>query len=135
MKLKTFLGGLCGFSLIFSIAGAEEIRYDSGNRRDPFIPLVGANAVTANMGFDKDALPIEGIIYDPKEGSYALIGGEIYREGDRVGNAIVMQILPKKILLLQESKEVVVWLREETVEGSSHKEKPDQAVNNIETSN
>lgn len=104
--------GLTAWLLFFSIAYAGEIRYDKANRQDPFQPLMGPHALRGEWD-GKDAFPVEGIVFDPQEGSYAVIGGEIYREGDSVNEAQLIKILPDRVILNQQSKEIVIWLREE----------------------
>lgn len=94
--------------LFFSIAHAKEIRYDTAQRRDPFIPLRGVEG-----GGGGGELPIEGIIFDPQKGSYVVVKGEIYREGEEVEGSTVIKILSDRVVFSQESKEVIVWLREE----------------------
>ena len=108
---------------IFSLAQAEEIRYDKRNRRDPFQPLIGLHAVRGGAGQGKEASALEGIVYDPKKGSYAVIGGAIYREGESTDGAKLVKVLPDRIVLLQDSDEVVVWLREEILDANQKKEK------------
>lgn len=107
--------------LFFSIAHAEEIRYDRANRRDPFQPLVGPHALRGE-GTGKDAFPVEGVVFDPPGGSYAVIGGEIYREGDTVKDAQLIKIMRDRVILNQHSEEIVIWLREEILE-PAHKQK------------
>ena len=108
--------------LIFSLAQAEEIRYDKQNKRDPFQPLVGPHAFHGVTGKGKGIIPLEGVVFDPQKGSYAVIGGTIYREGESVEEAKLVKVLPDRIVLLQETDEVVIWLREEIVEAGQKKE-------------
>lgn len=96
--------------LFFSIADAAEIGYDKANRRDPFVPLKGG----IEMGGSGE-WAIEGIVYDPGGGSYAVIRGEIYREGEEIEGSKIVRIFPDRVILLQESREVTAWLREEIV--------------------
>ena len=118
--LKRTILFLLGGLFIFSIAEANEIRYDRGNRRDPFQPLIGPNAFRGGYT-GKDAFPVEGIIFDPKKGSYAVVKGEIYREGDTVNGAQIIKILPDRIILNQQSEEVTIWLREEILKKGQKK--------------
>lgn len=97
----------------FSVAQAGEIRYDKGNRRDPFLPLIGPNAFRGAEGAGKDAFSLQGIVHDPKKESYAVIDGEIYREGETIDGAKIIKVLADRIILHQESNEIVLWLREE----------------------
>lgn len=104
--------GLIVGCIIFSVAEAEEIRYDKGDRRDPFSPIMNSrNKTLGNEGFN-----VGGIVFDPKGGSYVLMGGQIYREGETLEDATIIKIMPNRIILLQGSKQVVLWLREEALE-------------------
>jgi len=123
-RCRFLIVGVLGGVLFFSIAYAEEIRYDNANRRDPFQPLVGPHALQ-NEGTGKDAFPVEGVVYDPPAGSYAIIGGEIYREGDTVKDAQLIKIMPGRVILNQQSEEVVIWLREEILEPAHKRKKND----------
>ena len=121
-RMQVFLWGtLWGALTIFSVAVADEIRYDTAGRRDPFVPLVGPNAFQANERVGADELVVEGVVYDPKGGSYAIVASEIFREGESVGGVKVVKILPDRVVFLQETKEIVVWLREEVVRRTENK--------------
>lgn len=110
--------------IFFPVVFAEEIRYDSGGRRDPFIPLIGEGG-TLKKGLDPTGLIVEGIIIDPKEGSMALINGELYKEGDHVQNANLIRIFHDRVILAQEDEEKTLWIREEIAEG---RKKADEAT-------
>lgn len=100
-----------GFLFIFSIAAAGEIRYDGAGRRDPFVPVLGNSAKEANGG----EIQVEGIVYDPKGGSYALINGQVYREGESLDDSQLVKIMPDRLILTQNSEEIIMWLHEETL--------------------
>ncbi len=115
---------ILGNIMIFSLAHADEIRYDRANKRDPFAPLVGPRASHIAGGIvGKESFHLEGVVFDPKKGSYAIIDGAIYREGESIDGAKLVNILPDRVVILQESSEVVVWLREEILEPNQKKEK------------
>lgn len=99
---------------IFSVALAEEFRYDKGARRDPFVPVAASDGFATGGGLDGRSV-VEGIVFDPKGGSYAVIGGEIYREGESVKDSKLIRILPDRVIFLQDNEEMVIWLREELV--------------------
>lgn len=105
-----FLVALASFLVIFSVAEAEEIRYHSSDRRDPFLALIGSDRMRTAAS---DELGVEGIIFDPRGDSYAVIGGEIYREGEEVAGSKIVHIFDDRVVFFQESQETVVWLREE----------------------
>jgi hypothetical protein len=103
-----------GFAF-FSLAFADEIRYDSGNRRDPFVPLVGPGG-SVIVKFNPGDLNIEGIIFDPKgSGSLVLVNGEFYKEGQTVNKATIMSIFKDRVILRQDDEEKVLWIRDEVV--------------------
>lgn len=103
------------FAGFFSLAFADEIKYDSGNRRDPFIPLVGPGGVVT-MKFNPGDLNIEGIIFDSRRtGSLVLVNGDFYKEGQTVGKATIMSIFKDRVVLRQDDEEKVLWMREEVV--------------------
>lgn len=123
------LAGIGIFTLLFiSVAFAEEIRYDSGARRDPFIPLIGEGGMLAAKGFDPNGLNVEGIIFDPIEGSMVLINGELYKQGDHVLNANIINIFNDRVIFSQDDEEKTIWIREEIVEEAKkeHGTKPKQ---------
>ncbi len=107
----------------FPVVFAEGIRYDRGGRRDPFVPLIGEGGAI-KKGLDPTGLVVEGIIIDPKEGSMALINGELYKEGDHVQNANLIHIFHDRVILAQEDEEKTLWIREEIAEG---RKKADEA--------
>lgn len=99
----------------FSLAFADEIRYDSGNRRDPFLPLVGPGGMVLQK-FNPGDLNIEGIIFDPRgSGSLVLVNGEFYKEGQTVNKATIMSIFKDRVIFRQDDEEKVLWIRDEVV--------------------
>lgn len=78
--------------------------------------------LTGSYGFHESATPgtgtgaVEGIVFDPRGGSYAVIDGEIYREGDGVHGAKLIKIFSDRVILLEESEEIVIWLRQEMLQ-------------------
>lgn len=62
----------------FSVAFAEEFSYDNHGKRDPFV--APNQSVVGQIGTGE--LKLEGVIVDQKGGSYAVVNGEIVREGD-----------------------------------------------------
>jgi|GEM_PF-795157 len=97
---------------IFSYA--QDFTYNSKGKRDPFMPLVGAGAVYET----KEAVEInslqdvvlEGIVYDEKGGSRAIINSMILKEGDKAGAMTIEKIEPKKVTLQigDETHEVIL---------------------------
>ena len=111
--------GVCaaGFATIFLMGTsvfAETIRYEKGDRRDPFISLVGADGIVSRK-FDASDINVEGIIYDPHGESMVLINGEFYKQGDNVKGANVITIFRDRIILGRSDEEKTIWIREEVV--------------------
>ncbi len=109
--LGIFLLGLCAVSPLW----AEDIAYDDGKRRDPFIPLLGNPGMLQYAAAPADA-NVGGIIYDPSGGSIVVLNGESYREGDQTGNLTVISILKDRVILKQDDKEKTLWIREEVAD-------------------
>ncbi len=107
-----FFAGL----LFSSSVMAQEIRYDSGGRRDPFIPLVTLEGIVDQKKFDSKDIKIEGIVFDPSGGSMVLINGEFYKEGDHVNGANVITIFRDRVILSQSDEEKTLWIREEILD-------------------
>jgi hypothetical protein len=105
VKRKFFLWILSGvFVMIFSVPGfaADEIAYDPHGHRDPFAALVTLTSKESSglMGIESvDEVLIEGVVYDPKNGSIIVINGSVLKEGDEVSGVKVIQIKPDGALL------------------------------------
>lgn len=113
-KVLIFFSALCCFLNFYALCFvyAEEIVYQHGERRDPFVPLVGPDGVLMKKIPTSDLI-VEGIIYDPVEGSMALINGELYKPGDSINQAVIIRIHKDSVILSQEDEEKTIWLREE----------------------
>lgn len=109
-----FFVWVCCFFNFFTLCSVygEELTYHTGDRRDPFVPLVGPDGIMMLKGKTSDFV-VEGIIFDPREGSLALINGEMYKPGDSVNEAVIIQIFKDRVLLSIEDEEKIIWLREE----------------------
>ena len=119
------VGAFFSFFLIpafFSLAFAAEISYDSAGRRDPFIPLIGPNGILTQRSAAQSDLKIEGIIYDPPQGSLVLANGEFYKQGDRIGDATVISIFQDRVILSQSDEEKTIWIREEVASEGENKD-------------
>lgn len=101
--------------LVISPLNAETLRYDSGDRRDPLVPLIGPGGMVVGKKSGPGDFNIEGIIFDPKAGSMVLINQEFYKEGDRIGEANLITILKDRVILSQDDEEKIIWIREEVV--------------------
>jgi hypothetical protein len=121
--MNRILGGLVLIICLFSSSVmAESVRYDRGDRRDPFIPLIGPEGVVDAKKFNAADVNIEGIIYDPRGESMVLINGEFYKEGDSVKNASVISIFQDRVILGQSDEQKTIWIREEIVTNGERKD-------------
>ncbi len=91
--------------------GAQEITYDAGERRDPFVPLNAADSAFGNTV--SSGVRIEGIIYDPIGRSMAILNGKSYQVGDAVGEARVVKIQKDHVVISAAGEEKTLLMREE----------------------
>lgn len=108
---------LCASLLLSSrtLIAREQPVYDSGGRRNPFIPLVtpdGRLLKLESQGPDS-GLSLEGIIYDERGLSYAIVNGEIVKVSDKVGDYQVLKIEEGKVTLIKDGEATEVELKEE----------------------
>lgn len=113
-------------ALPMTMLKAEGVEYESGGRRDPFLPLLGSGE-EGSPKVSSQVLPgLEGIVYDEQKGSYALMGGEIYREGESIGDAVLTKISGDKVTVSRngEVTEIVLHEDEETETRPTQNETP-----------
>ena len=98
-----FLWILCvSFGMIFSVSWAaaaqgETVKYDAAGKRDPFVPLVTETTREVSGVLNVESLEeihIEGVVYDPKNGSVIIANGIFLKEGEECGNIKVLKIEP-----------------------------------------
>lgn len=95
-------------------AAAEDYVYSFQGRRDPFIPLITPAGYLVNLEPTEDKkMNVEGIMYDAKGNSMAIVNGELVRVGDTVGGAVVAGIEPNKVTVIQDNQKIEVELRRE----------------------
>lgn len=104
-------------AILFAIAAhSDGFKYDPSGRRDPFVPLVGAekpvNAGLENIGAVED-IKLEGIAISPKGKSRAILNGEMVKENDRFGNLTVKKIEKKRVIIIFSGTEHILALPEE----------------------
>lgn len=111
------LGIFIDYGLLTMDCFAEDFVYNSKGKRDPFVPLAGAGAVyqvkeAADINSIEDVV-LEGILYDSKGGSIAIINGIILKEGDQAGIITIDKIEPKKVILRIEDNAHELFLGKE----------------------
>jgi hypothetical protein len=91
--------------------------YDAKGKRDPFIPLVTQDGriIEPPKRKEKTEGPpqLEGIIYDPRGASYAVMEGEVFRVGDAAGDYQIIKIEAQKVVLQKAGREFTVELKKE----------------------
>ncbi len=103
----------------FSLAFAEEFRYDSHGKRDPFVSPSDALLVGGHqMGHGE--LRIEGVIIDPKGDSYAIVNGQIVKEGDLFEGFTLKKVEPNQVTFEKDAEKFDIVLHEddEALKGS-----------------
>ncbi len=95
---------LVGVNPRFSFS--EEIRYQSGDRRDPFVPV--NRSVTP--GSTEIGIKVEGIVYDPKGKSIVVIHGEPFKVGDSVADQKIIAIYSSRIVASFKGVESEYWI-------------------------
>ena len=85
----------------FVMASDSEFLYDAHKRRDPFIPLMGPGAQGGGDQPDVSlaSIKLEGIVVDPKQGSFIMVDGETYEEGHSIGPYLIEKIEAKRVVL------------------------------------
>ena len=77
----------------FCLALDREFMYDNADQRDPFLSLIAENIEVSDLEeLSVDGIKLEGIIFDPLQGSLAMVNGEIYRAADFIGGFQVKEI-------------------------------------------
>lgn len=89
--------------------------YDSKGRRDPFLPLVSKEGYIINRETEILAsdMNLEGIIYDPRGKSLAIINGTVLKIGDTIGNYSIIEIEKNKVTLSWGNEKIILELKQE----------------------
>ncbi|MBI4971418.1 MAG: hypothetical protein HZC17_06230 [Candidatus Omnitrophica bacterium] len=84
----------------FLIASQDGFLYDSHKHRDPFVPLIGPGAQAGDQpDLSVSSIKLEGIVVDPKQGSFVMVDGEVYEEGHKIGPYLIEKIEAKRVIL------------------------------------
>lgn len=91
-----------GIMLLSTTGHASEKLYDAAGKRDPFVPLYisSTGSATGLVNVESiDEILVEGIIYDPKSGSFAVLNGSVLKQGETSGSVRVLAIKPDRVLV------------------------------------
>lgn len=108
---------LSDFSLVF----ADEFRYDSHGKRDPFISPAFSSGGSSR--FAPGDLRLEGIIVDLKGQSYAIVNGEIVKEGQTLQGFILKKIVANEVEFEQDGQKFAIPLRQDDEMSGQQKSK------------
>lgn len=95
-------------------AGSQEPR-SKATRRNPFMPLVTPDgrilkaAVESNQG----TLTLEGIIFDPRGLSYAIVNAAVVKTGDTILGFTVLRIEKEKVVFIRNNVTTELFLKKE----------------------
>jgi hypothetical protein len=106
---------LC-FLCLFSISLAQdEFTYDAKGKRNPFIPLVTPDGQLLQLEKEETAgdLVLEGIIYDERGLSYAIVNTKVVKIGDTVDNYQVLKIEKNRVIFIKDGQPMEVELKKE----------------------
>jgi hypothetical protein len=98
---------------------AQDVGYDSGGRPNPFVPWVTADGRLQMLTSEPkkqeahQGLSVEGIIYDKRGLSYAVINDEIVKIGDTIDGYQVLRIEESKVIVIRDGQQQEIELQEE----------------------
>ena len=100
----------------FSLAFAEEFRYDSQGR-DPFI----SPAQNLSGGeWSRGELKLEGVILDRKGSSFAIVNGQIIQEGQTLQDFQLKKVEENRVFFEKDGESFEIILhRDDELEGES----------------
>ncbi len=120
LRFQYAIAVLVSAGIIFSFlnicsAASEEFMYNAKDRRDPFIPLIGegVNVKSDKPSISIDSLKLEGVVVDPKQGSFIMVDGEVYGVGELVGPYKVEKIEENRVVLKYNKERYELKLEED----------------------
>jgi len=78
----------------------QKPEYDDGGKRNPFVPLVTSDGILTHISDEKgdSALYLQGIFYDDKGESMALINDQAVKKNDSIGSAKIVEIKKNSVV-------------------------------------
>jgi type II secretory pathway component PulC len=96
--------------------GQPVFKYDAGNNRDPFRPLVDKDGNVLPEARPASAimqLSLEGIVWSSGNDSYAIISGNVVKAGEILGDYKVVKINKNQVILNRGGEDIVLTRGEE----------------------
>lgn len=93
----------------------EKFVYNAKRKRNPFIPLVTSDGRILKLDLDENAknLTVNGIIFDEKNTSYAIVNDQIIKKGDIIGEYQVFKIEINKVIFIKGEESIEVTIEKE----------------------
>lgn len=104
--IRIVLPMLITISFYFPLAFADDFRYDSHGKRDPFMSQAFAGALGAKQ-IGVSQLRLEGIVFEGSGNAFAVINGEIIKEGDHFAGFKVLKIEANQVTFQSSEGETV----------------------------
>lgn len=105
--LRLFSALLAGGLLACGAAAPASAEYQPKGKRDPFVPLLTSDGQRIHPPGSDDgregglgSLVLQGILFDPKADSYAVISGQVVREKEEIEGVKVVRIEPDSVTVL-----------------------------------
>ncbi len=99
----------------FSLANENNFIYDSNGKRDPFVSLLNKNVKLTDVRLLKSVedIRVEGVIIDKKNGSGAVLNGNIIKVGEFLGGFKLMDVSQYYVILERDEKRYKIKFRDE----------------------
>jgi len=97
----------------FSVANEQNFVYDSKEKRDPFLSLIGKNVKLTDVELLEsiDDVRVEGVIIEPNRVSSAIVNGQILKVGDFMGGYKLEKVTRYSIIMTRDGKQHKIEFR------------------------
>ena len=124
------LGCLAVLAAVLLAGKWAEAKYESRGKRDPLIPLLTKEGQRIfPPGYDEEVptgvrgLSLQGIVFDGRAESYAVINDRIVREGEQIEGMKVQKVGPDFVVISAEGVDHRIDLQKETDQPTSQQSK------------